>query len=442
MLNRLLSRLFGGSDSAPKPSATEQLAAPPPDAPRPPGDTAGQADRAGTTAADQPSFVCREVVLDREQHVAGYEFLLRKTARDRVGGQDRRIRHAYADVLVRSMIQLSIDRLVGKRLAFVAVLDSFLANPSIDQLPGNGVVLVVHTLADGAAAADLESRLRVLKERRFAIALEDCFDGPAFDRMALHAGYFLIQTTLHTPVLVAKDVESFDDFELCRKLGFALFHGPFVTSREDWSGNKVGPQALRVIDLLNRLRRDADTAELAGILRQDAVLSYRLLRYINSAASGLRQAITSIDNGLMLMGRQKMYRWLTLLLFGSAQASPRVEALLETALVRGRLMEGVDEHQPDSAREELFVTGLFSLLDRVLRVPMAEALKPLHLAQGVQAALLAGEGPYAPLLELALACESADQARLAAASEACGLSVADVNAGHFAALTWAQQVQG
>jgi EAL and modified HD-GYP domain-containing signal transduction protein len=277
--------------------------------------------------------------------------------------------------------------------------------------------------------------------------------------MAPHAGYFLIQTTLHTPadlrrlaerlvgqfpraVLVAKDVESFDDFELCRKLGFALFHGPFVTSREDWSGNKVGPQALRVIDLLNRLRRDADTAELAGILRQDAVLSYRLLRYINSAASGLRQAITSIDNGLMLMGRQKMYRWLTLLLFGSAQASPRVEALLETALVRGRLMEGVDEHQPDSAREELFVTGLFSLLDRVLRVPMAEALKPLHLAQGVQAALLAGEGPYAPLLELALACESADQARVAAASEACGLSVADVNAGHFAALTWAQQVQG
>jgi c-di-GMP phosphodiesterase len=220
-----------------------------------------------------------------------------------------------------------------------------------------------------------------------------------------------------------------------------MFHGPFVTSREDWSGNKVGPEALRVIDLLNRLRRDADTAELARILRQDAVLSYRLLRYINSAASGLRQPVTSIEQGLMIMGRQRIYRWLTLLLFGSAETSPRAAALFENALVRGRLMECVDERQPEAAREDLFMVGLFSLLGHVLQVPMPEAIKPLHLPEAVREALLQGAGPYAALLELATACESGDQERISAASIACGLSVARVNAQHFETLVWAQQVQ-
>jgi len=91
------------------------------------------------------------------------------------------------------------------------------------------------------------------------------------------------------------------------------------------------------------------------------VLSYRLLRYINSAASGLRQTITSIEQGLVIMGRDQMYRWLTLLLFGSAQASPYAAALLENALVRGRLMELVGKERfPQGERDGLFGVGLMN----------------------------------------------------------------------------------
>lgn len=462
MLSRLFALLFR-RPGRPPPQGTEDrrdfnvlnaLAPVQDDAALLPADPA-PAEVAG---AAQPSFICREAVLNREQRVAGYEFMLRKGARARVRGQSRRIHHVYSEVVVRNMVQFSIGRLLGHRLAFVDVLDSFLDNPSIDQLPGQGVVLVVHSPDEGELPAGVEARVRELKDRGFSIGLGNGFEGTAFEAMAPYADYFLVPTNAHTPAdlrklaerlaarfkaatLLAKDLESFDDFELCRKLGFGLFQGAFVTSREDWSGNQVGPQALRVIDLLNRLRRDADTAELARILRQDAVLSYRLLRYINSAASGLRQPITSIEHGLVIMGRQKMYRWLTLLLFGSAQASPYAEALLENALVRGRLMETVDAELAEPAREEVFVVGLFSLLDRVLRVPMAEALKPLHLPEPVLAALLHGSGPWAQLLELALACESGDQERIAAASVLCAVDAASVNARHFEALVWAQQVQ-
>ncbi len=411
--------------------------------------------------ATDRSVICREATLNRDQRVAGYEFMLRKGMRDRIRAQSRRIHHVYTEVVVRNLIQFSIHKLLGHRLAFIAVLDSFLANPLVDQLPGQGVVLTVLPIDDVSDALDpapLIDRVSALKQRGFAFALEECFDGPHFALLAPHVNYFIVKTAQHSPAdlkdiaerliqhpnatLIARDLESFDDFELCRRLDFALFQGPFVTSREDWTGNQAGPQTLRVCDLLNYLRREAETAELAALIKQDAVLSYRLLRYINSAASGLRQPVNSIEHALVLMGRQKMYRWLTLLLFGSAELSPQAAALQESALARGRLMELVGERAfTPIERDGLFVTGLFSMLDLVLHMPLPAALKPLNLSEPINAALLRQEGPYAPLLELALACESFDPDRIEAAAARCGVEMSEVNDRHFEALTWVQALQ-
>jgi EAL and modified HD-GYP domain-containing signal transduction protein len=411
--------------------------------------------------ATDRSVICREAMLNREQRVTGYEFMLRKGMRDRIHAQSRRIHHVYNEVVIRNLIQFSIHKLLGHRQAFITVLDSFLANPLIEQLPGQGVVLTVQAMndiSDVLEPAPLISRVSELKQRGFAFALEECFAGAHFALLAPHVNYLIVKTSQHSPAdlkevaerlirqphatLIARNLESFDDFELCRRLGFALFQGPFVTSREDWTGNQAGPQTLHVCDLLNQLRREAETAELAELIKQDAVLSYRLLRYINSAASGLRQPVNSIEHALVLMGRQKMYRWLTLLLFGSAELSPHAAALQETALARGRLMELVGERAFLAAeRDGLFVTGLFSMLDLVLQMPLPAALKPLNLPDPISAALLRQEGSYAPFLELALACESFDPDRIAAAAARCGVEVSEVNARHFEALTWVQALQ-
>jgi EAL and modified HD-GYP domain-containing signal transduction protein len=277
--------------------------------------------------------------------------------------------------------------------------------------------------------------------------------------LAPHVSYFIVKTTQHSPAqlkqtaeqltrpaggitLIARDLQSFDDFELCRRMGFALFQGPFVTNREDWTGNQVGPQTLHVCDLLNQLRREVETTELAQLIKQDAVLSYRLLRYINSAASGLYQPVASIEHALVLMGRQQMYRWLTLLLFGSAQLSPHAATLQEGALARGRLMEliGAQTFTPAEC-DSLFVTGLFSMLDLVLQMPLSDALKPLNLSETVRAALLHNQGPYAPFLELALACETFDPDQIEAAAVRCGVAVSTVNTRHFEAMAWVQALQ-
>lgn len=412
--------------------------------------------------ATNRSVICREAVLNREQRVAGYEFMLRKGMRDRVQAQSRRIYHVYNEVVIRNLIQFSIHTLLGHRQAFITVIDSFLANPLIDELPGQGIVLTVLPMDDAGDALDpalLVNRINELKRRGFAFALEECFEGAHFTLLAPHISYLIIKTEQHNPTeliqtakrlvrpsggitLIARDLQSFDDFELCSRLGFALFQGPFVTSREDWTGNQAGPQTLHVCDLLNQLRREVEIADLAKIIKQDAVLSYRLLRYINSAASGLRQPVTSIERALMLMGRQQMYRWLTLLLFGSAQLSPHAAAVQESALARGRLMELVGARTFTAAEcDSLFVTGLFSMLDLVLQMPLPAALKPLNLPEAISAALLNNQGPYAPFLDLALACETLDPDRIEAAAERCGVEVSEVNTRHFEAMAWVQSLQ-
>ncbi len=405
------------------------------------------------------SALCREAVLDREQRVIGYEFMLCSGIRDRVRAQSRRILHVYNEVEIRNLLRFSIHKLLGYRQAFITVIDSFLTNPLIGQLPGHGVVLTVTFMndADGPAPDALVERVRELKKLGFKFALEQCFEGVHFETLVPHADYFIFRTSHHNPadlkrcaeqlgqhqdtLLVARDLESFDDFELCRKLGFALFQGPFVTRHEDWTGNQAQPQTLHICNLLNHLRCDADTTELAQLLKQDAVLSYRLLRYTNSVASGLRQTITSIEHALVLMGRQKMYRWLTLLLFGSAQNSPYTAALQENALARGRFMELIGERAfAESERDSLFVTGLFSMLDLVLQMPLPEAIKPLNLPEAIEAALLRNTGLHAPFLNLAAACESSDQDRIEAAAARCGIEIDEVNAKYFEALTWVQAI--
>ncbi|MCC9003299.1 MAG: HDOD domain-containing protein [Candidatus Competibacter sp.] len=424
--------------------------------PAPPSEQPGN----HTGLGEERSVICREAVLNREQRVAGYEFILRKGMRDRLHIPSRRIHHIYNEVVIRNLLHFSINKLLGHRQAFITVLDSFLANPLIDQLPGPGIVLTVMPLdAAGDTPDALGERVLALKQQGFQFALEECFEGRHFEMLAPHASHFIFRTAQRNPAetqkiadqisqryrdaqLIARDLESFDDFELCRTLNFALFQGPFVTSREDWTDNRAGPQTLHICDLLNHLRRDAETTQLVELLKQDAMLSYRLLRYINSAAMGLRQTVTSIEHALVLIGRQNMYRWLTLLLFGSAQNSPYAAALQETALARGRFMELIGERAFAKAeRDSLFITGLFSMLDRVLRMPLPEAIKPLHLAEWVEAALLRGEGPYAPFLDLAMACESSDQDRIEAAAASCGIEITDVNAKHFEALAWVQSVE-
>jgi EAL and modified HD-GYP domain-containing signal transduction protein len=188
------------------------------------------------------------------------------------------------------------------------------------------------------------------------------------------------------------------------------------------------------------MQQGSEIGELAAELRHSPELAYRLLRYINSAGSGLTTRIASIEQALLLLGREKLYRWLTLLMFSAGDDGTVARPLLEQALVRARFMELLAPAGYSSVqRDELFIVGVFSLLDMLLKLPLAVAIEPLALPAPMRDALVDLRGPLAPMLRLVIAVESGDGEALADALTALGLAADVVNARHLAAIAYAQE---
>jgi len=165
------------------------------------------------------------------------------------------------------------------------------------------------------------------------------------------------------------------------------------------------------------------------------------MRYINSPAFGLSVEVTSFRHAIMLLGYQRLKRWLALLLAaGSRDANQK--PVIYAAVRRGLLMEelGRDSGCDDERRGELFICGVFSLLDRLMQQPFAELLKSIPTSDAVRAALIDGSGPHQPYLALVQAVESAALFDIRAATEALMMTTAAVNKAVLRALVAARQL--
>jgi c-di-GMP phosphodiesterase len=421
-----------------------------------PGPAAAKTSQAMPPTA---AFLCRETILGRDQRVAGYQFMLHEGTRNRIRLSNRRIHHIYSEVMVRSLARSEISRLLGARLAFVDLPDSFLWHPSLDDLHSRNTVLMLSVLpGEGAPDTDpLVERVRLLKQCGFKIALHEtalALDHAALlpfadcvsiqtDEMGpgrLKELVQLIQTRNPQSALLVRGLPSQEEFQLCYDLGARHFQGPFIMRRQNWTGNKLGPNATRLADLLNRLHQDAEIHELADLLKTDPALSLRMLHYLNSPAVGLPNKIQSIEQALVMLGRERLQRWVLLLLYNSQSNSPRSSALLENALVRARMMELLGRNHNAMQRESLYLVGMLSLIDLILELPMEKALETLATTPEICAALLRGEGWMSDYLELAIASESLDVEKMESLAERCGVDAHDASLMHIEALAWGMEV--
>ncbi len=445
---KILKTLFG----AQKPRADARRDETPPPPPEPPGaDVPAQGDA-------PPPVLCREAILDRRQSLVGYQFTHHEGTRARSRHRGVGIRHVYAEVLVRSLSAFGVDRGLGRRLAFIDLPDTFLGHASLDEVAASNLVVVPQAHEDANPdAGTLATRVAALKARGMRFALPSDHLARHHEPLLPHADFLVFQSAGDDPEALARhlhhmhaarpeaailmrDLASHDDFNLSAKLGASLFQGRFVTAREPWTQSELGPNTARLADLLTRLRRDAETREIAEALKRDGALSVRLLRYINSAAVGLHEKVTSFERAVQLLGRAKLERWLMLLMLSADGNSPRSAAVLEGAMVRARMMELLGKDDPPALRDELFMTGLLSLIDVVMEMPIERAMEAFDPAPPIRQAIVEGKGRLADLLALSRACEEADADALDAAAERCGLTPERAGLCHIEALAWALEM--
>ena len=182
-----------------------------------------------------------------------------------------------------------------------------------------------------------------------------------------------------------------------------------------------------VVDLMQRVDRQEPAEKLEAVVKNDPTLAFRLMRYLNSPGFGLSVEISSFRHALMILGYQRLKRWLALLVT-SAIDDPDLKPLMQLAVRRGLLMEEIARPGGDDAlRNELFICGVFSTLDRMIGQPFDQLLKTIPVQESVAQALADDTGPCAPFLALARAVETESAYDIRECAETLLLSVGDVN---------------
>jgi EAL and modified HD-GYP domain-containing signal transduction protein len=207
------------------------------------------------------------------------------------------------------------------------------------------------------------------------------------------------------------------------------------------SGKSTPPDLKVIVELINRVDREEAIDRLESVLKNDPTLAFRLVRYINSAAFGLRVEISSFRHAIMMLGYQKLKRWLALLL-ASASSDPSMRPVMHAAVRRGLLMEELVRSAGDEQMaSEMFICGVFSLLDVMMGQPFEQLLKSIPVPQDVSDALAQGSGRFHPYLELVQAVEQEALFDIRECAEALMLSASDLNHALLRALITARQLE-
>jgi EAL and modified HD-GYP domain-containing signal transduction protein len=203
----------------------------------------------------------------------------------------------------------------------------------------------------------------------------------------------------------------------------------------------VKPDMQTIVELIRRVDNEEPAERMEAVLKNDPTLAFKLMRYINSPAFGLRVEISSFRHALMMLGYQRLKRWLALLL-ASASKDSNMKPVMFAAVRRGLLLEelGRASGADDEMRSEMFICGVFSLLDKMMQQPFAELLKTIPVPERVYQALVDGAGPFRPYFDVVAAVEQGSLFDIRAAADTLMMSVAEINRAQMRALAAAAQL--
>ncbi|MFZ6656112.1 EAL and HDOD domain-containing protein [Undibacterium sp. TJN19] len=399
----------------------------------------------------EASFIVREPLLDPKQRVIGFQFSWQQP--DQNAESSTQSLNSLLEFVAEQLHDDDKGFLLGDSLLFLEAVPELLQAEGLKLLPAKNTVLILHK----KYFADPETLEAVTQLRQLGYGI--CLRGAEVTTLErayfaqishlevkLNAANFASQAKVYATLkqssvrMVARNVLAWPDFDACSALGLDSFVGKLhLTPRPSSAPKALNTAQTTILQLMEMVRKNADIQQLEAVVKRDATLAYKLLRYINSAGFGLRTEVQSLKHAVQMLGYSPLYRWLTLLL-ATASSSGYSPVLLETAIVRGRLAETLGQSKMSkSEAENLFVAGMFSLLDRLLGIPMEEVLSTIQLPEVVTEALISRGGVYGPFLALAEACEL-NSMLVGSLAESLKITPSDLNAAHMAALVWAKNV--
>lgn len=368
------------------------------------------------------SLIGRQPILDRGGRVRAYELLFRGDMPTAGGDFDGN--YATASVIANALTEFDFEDVVGPHQAFINFTEELLQNDIALLLPKERVVLEI--LENVNVTKQLVKAAAVLADKGYHIALDDFVFAPQWEPLIVLAGTVkldvmaLSRAELEEHVktlrrydvrLLAEKVENAEEHAWLMDLGFDLFQGYYYAKPNIVSRTRIPQNHFAVVRLLTALNQKSSSIDdIEKLVSEDVSLSYRLLRYINSAFIALPRKVDSIRRAVIFFGIDMLRHWSSLLVMAGVESKPKV--LMENALVRARMCERLAAQAGLPDTESFFTVGLFSILDSLLDTPMAVILEPLPLSPDIVDALTTGAGVYGEALRCVTSYETCDWANV------------------------------
>jgi len=397
-------------------------------------------------------FIARQPILNRRREVFAYELLFRSGIQNCC--QAVNLDQASASMLDTSFM-IGLNKLTGGQRAFVNCPRDFLLLDYISLFPRDMVVIeLLETIKPDASVVDA---CRKLKHDGYLLALDDFEDTPDWAPLIGIADFIKVDFRLTNRAqqqalvaryaekgihMLAEKVETQQEFSEAMEMGYSLFQGYFFCRPEIVQQRAIPTSKLAYLELLGAaMAPEFDVQELASKIKHEPSLTFKLLRYLNSAAFALRGEIQSIPHALSLLGEHELRKWIAVVCVG-VMAGGKPDELMTVPLVRGRFCEllaplaGMPGHAND-----LFLLGLLSVMDAVLNQPLAVILDDLPVRHEIKEAMLARKGLYWDLLQIAIAHERADWETITALASRMGIKEDQIPEIYISAVDWASALR-
>ncbi|MCX7922708.1 MAG: HDOD domain-containing protein [Clostridia bacterium] len=397
-------------------------------------------------------FVARQPIFDKNKQIYGYELLYRKNSNNFFDNTvDGNI--ASASVIIDSFLVIGLQTLTGGNKAFVNFTSSLIKQEVSTIFPKDQ--LVVEILETIEPDDEIISSCRRLKEQGFIIALDDFVFKEQYEPLIeladiikidfLSTSEFdkknIVQRYRHKNIkFLAEKIETYEDFEKAVSLGYTYFQGYFFSKPVIMSAKDIAPNKLNCIQLVKQVNEmEPDFRKMSSIIGKDVALSYALLKLVNSAAFYHVNKINSIDHALAMLGLVEIKKWIYLVVL-RRMAEDKPTELVRYCLIRAKFCEllacelGMRERS-----SELFMMGLFSLIDVLMDRPLQELLTDLPLSEDIRRALVGEAGKFRDIYEIIIAFEKADWIRVWAFSKNFKLNMDCIAKNYYSAVEWANK---
>jgi EAL and modified HD-GYP domain-containing signal transduction protein len=398
------------------------------------------------------SYVARQPILDINKELYAYELLFRDGKSNSY--PDVCPDEATSKILAQNHLLLGLDELTNGKLAFINFHEDALLHHFPTSLPAKEIY--VEILEDVPISEELVFACKKLKKLGYKLALDDHDFDPKWDVFLPYIDMIkvdvratnILSISKHLRrlerikpeglILLAEKVETAQEFEQLKMLGFSYYQGYFFAKPEVVKQRSLSPNKMVLMDLIGETAKiKMDFEKISQLIERDVSLSYTLLRFINSSAFSRQQTIGSLKHALNYMGELELKKFIALIALANL-GEGKPDELVNLSIIRARFCSQIANKRRDIENPPMaFLTGLFSLVDALLDQELKTIVGKLPISPEIKSALIDKSGHLADYLAMSICYEKGQWQKLDELCTTMGLEMNDVSDFYQSALQWA-----